>query len=122
MLGPVHIGFEVMADVVAVVPAFYIVLGIDAGSAVLVGIGRVEGVDEGMLGPIAGHGDNAEGKERKNEHDKCCRPTDEAQTDTQGDKQQFSPHRPIQQLLPVLTNEVGTQIDDAQRNKSAKVN
>ena len=87
MLCPVHGGLQVVADVVTIVPAFYIVLGIDAGNAVLIGIARIIGSNKGMLRPVARHGYDAEGKERQYEHNQCSRPVDKAQPYAHGYEQ-----------------------------------
>ena len=55
MFGPMHAGFNVVADVVTIVPALVIILCIDTGDTVFIGIVRVAGTDERVLGPITEH-------------------------------------------------------------------
>src|SRR5690349_7023965 len=70
MLRPVHGLLFVVANMVTIVPAFYIVLGIDTGNAVLVVIPRVSRIDKRMLRPVAHHSYEAVYKERDDEHPK----------------------------------------------------
>ncbi len=87
VLCPVHGAVYVVADVVAIVPAFYIVLGIDARNTVLVGIARVVGSNKSVLRPVARHGNDTKSEERQYEYHKCCRPVDKAQAYAHGYKQ-----------------------------------
>ena len=54
-IGPMHIGFEVMPDVVAVIEAMAIVEVIDTGDAIAIVILRRIGVNECVLPPVACH-------------------------------------------------------------------
>ena len=56
VLGPVHGLLFVVADVVAIVPALHIIVGIDAGNAVLIVVAGIGRVYEGVLRPVAHHG------------------------------------------------------------------
>ena len=56
MLRPVHRRPNVVANVVAIIPALFVILHIDAGNAVFVGITGIFTVDKRMLCPVANHG------------------------------------------------------------------
>lgn len=121
VLCPVHGAVQVMADVVAIVPALYIVLGVDAGNAVLVGVTWVIGINKGMLRPVARHGYDAEGKERQYEHHQRCRPVNKAQSYAQGKEQYLAPQRAVEQAAAVLAHKVGTQVVNAGEHKRGEV-
>ena len=79
MFCPVHGAIYVVADVVAIIPAFYIVLGIDAGNAILITVFRVININKCVLRPVACHSYDAEGKKWQNEHHQRSRPIDKTQ-------------------------------------------
>ena len=110
MLGPVHARLYMMADVVPIVPAFYIVLGVDTGNAVAVRVIRLRRVYERMLRPVARHGYDAERKERQYEHHYGSRRIHEAKRHTHSHEQQLSSHRSVQQTLLLFTEEVSAQM------------
>lgn len=79
MLCPVHGRLDVVTDVIAIIPALYIVLRIDAGNTVFVAIIRVGGIYKSMLRPVAHHGYEAVNEKWNDKHHQRGRPVDKAQ-------------------------------------------
>lgn len=118
---PVHGGFDVMADVVAIVPAFVVVLGIDAGNAVLVGIAGVFRANKGMLRPVAQHHHNARYYKGNNEHYQRGRPVYKAHAHAEGHKEKFPAHGAHQQLFAFLAHKIAGQVINAGKEEAAQV-
>lgn len=66
MFCPMHGLLFMMRDMVPIVPAFVVVLRIDAGDAVFVRISRIIMSDKSMLRPIPHHSDQAVQEEWNN--------------------------------------------------------
>lgn len=118
---PVHGGFDVMADVVTIVPAFVVVLGIDAGDAVLVGVAGVFRANEGMLRPVAEHHHNARYHKRNDEHYQRGRPVYKAHAHAEGHKEKLPAHGAHQQLFAFLAHKIAGQVVDAGKEEAAQV-
>lgn len=121
MFGPVHIGFHVMADVIAIVPALVVVLGIDTGDAVFIRVARVFCAHERMLRPVAQHHHDAGNHEGDDKHDQRGRPVDEAHPHTERYEQELAPHGTHQQLLPFLPHEITGQVVYAGKEETTQV-
>lgn len=106
MFCPVHGLLLVVGDMVAVVPAFMIVLGIDAGDAVPERVARIGRVDKGVLRPVAHHGDQPVEEEWDDEYHQRSRPVDKAHAYTKQDKEQLAAYGTIKQTLPFFAEEI----------------
>jgi len=69
VIRPMHTRFEVMGDMVTIVPALMVVLGIDTGYAVFIRIPRIMFTNERMLCPITHHHDDPGYDERQYKYD-----------------------------------------------------
>src|SRR5688500_1903004 len=95
MKRPVQVWFNVMADVIAIVPAFMIIRCIDACDAILIKVTWIFIIDERMLGPISNHHNNSGYQQGKKKYHHCCFPTDNTQKRTSAEERDFATDYPI---------------------------
>jgi hypothetical protein len=122
VLRPVHGLLFMVADVVAVVPALYIIVSINAGNAILIVITGIGRVYERMLRPVAHHGHKSVKEEGKHEYPKCGLKADKAHNDTEQHKQHLSTHRAVKQALALLPEKIGGEVIDTSKQEGAEVN
>ena len=106
MLGVVHRLLQVMRDMVAVVPAFHVVLRVDAGNAVFIRIARIITAYKGMLGPVTHHCDQAIQEEWNDEDHEGCRPIDKAHGNTEQNENDLSTYGTHEESLTFLPEEI----------------
>ncbi len=87
-LGPVTVGLEVVADVIAVVEAAAVVAGVDAGDGVDVAVAGARGIDERVLAPVAPHHQETDEDKRQQEDEQGAdrsQPKPDARDDVEPD-------------------------------------
>lgn len=109
VFGPVQVRVHMVTDVVAIIPAFVVEVGIDASYTVLIRVLWLVSGDKSVLHPVASHGHQPEYDEWQDKNDKRCLPVVETQTNTQGEEQHFPDNHPTEQAHALLFVEIGAQ-------------
>jgi len=118
---PVHRRANVVADVVAVVPALVVVLVVDASDGVLVVVARIGVVNKGVLGPVAEHHNEAADEKGQNEHKQRGLPIDKTQRDTEQVKESFTAHHFRDQGWAVVASEIAYSAVQPEQQKVAEI-
>jgi hypothetical protein len=95
-----------MADVVAVIPAFMVVFGIDTGNTVFICVVGLAGINECVLCPVAHHHDDPGNDKGNDQYCQGSGEADERQSYTGKKKDQLSPGRFNHQFLAVLADKI----------------
>jgi len=117
MFRPVHRWFQMVGDMVSIVPALPVVPAVDASHAVFIGISRIPGIYKSMLCPVSEHSDEAVKEIGENKHAEGSGPVKARQYDTENDEKYLSTYCAVHQLFPVLSFEVGSQVVDPPDHK-----
>ena len=113
VLSPVEVGAYVVAGVIAIVPATFIVFYINAIDTVFVKVIRLFRVDKGMLSPVAHHSEEPENEKRNDEGYERCLEVDNRQDNNKNKEAAFADHQPPFESMALFMAEVLINIKGA---------